>query len=350
MKKLLLSIMIFSCSLLLASESSSTISPSFDCSKATTSVERMVCENEELSQLDTKLSKIYKSFYLLTKEMKEDQRAWIKQRDKCQDSACIQKLYRQRVEELSASLSNQDTFPQTYLDAMKEAQATMQEIDPKKVTSAPYGKKQSLEFKEDFFRFRDITFKPPIIKEVKDYNDPKLKEILQECHGYRFDLEVLKRPHRILGSGEEMYISPDLDPINPVISRRPVIKPNLYIWKFNSKGKEWLLVRPKLGGGDYFVVDPNYCKELKYDGDIATALNRDKEFIVNSYSGHNGKEVSIISYKNKEYLITMNAFSKSINFWVTDVLELSKHWKQFELEVIGAEYAAITFEIILNIK
>lgn len=46
----------------------------------------------------------------------------------------------------------------------------------------------------------------------------------------------------------------------------------------------------------------------------------------------------------------MNAFSKSINFWVTDVLELSKHWKQFELEVIGAEYAAITFEIILNIK
>ncbi|MCK9546764.1 MAG: VWA domain-containing protein [Sulfurospirillaceae bacterium] len=49
-------------------------------------------------------------------------------------------------------------------------------------------------------------------------------------------------------------------------------------------------------------------------------------------------------------VIAIGNSSFGISFWVVDVLELSKHWKQFELEVIGAEYAAITFEIILNIK
>ena len=226
---------------------------------------------------------------------------------------------------------------------MKIAQETMQEVDPQKVTSVPYYKNQSKAFKEDFFRFRNITFKQPVIAEVKDYNDPKLKEILKECHGYRFDLQIGKYPHRVLEPGVDMYLSRDIN------EREPIIKPNLYIWQFNAKGKEWLFIRPTFNDGDYFVVDPNYCDKLRYDGDVAKALNRDKEFIVNSYTSNNG-ETSIITYNNKEYLITMNAFNKSISFWVTDILELSKHWKQFKLEVIGAEYAAITFEIILNFK
>lgn len=340
MKKLLTFILLLNLSLFAAS---------FDCTKATTNVEKMICANGQLSQLDTKLSQIYSSFYFITKEIKTDQRAWMKKRNTCKDNTCVKTIYQLRIEELSISLANQNTFPRTYLDAMKTAQESMQEVDPQTVTSVPYEKNQSKEFKEDFFRFRNITFKTPLIAEVKEYSDPKLKEILGECHGYRFDLQVIKTPHRILEPGEDMYMSPDFDPINPVISREPVINPNLYIWQLNAKDKEWLFVRPKLSGGDYFVVDPNYCKELKYDGDVAKALNMDKEFIVNSYNAHNG-EVSIIIYKNKEYLITMNAFNKSISFWITDVLELSKHWKQFKLEVIGAEYAAITFEIILNLK
>ena len=42
-------------------------------------------------------------------------------------------------------------------------------------------------------------------------------------------------------------------------------------------------------------------------------------------------------------VIAIGNSSFGISFWVVDVLELSKHWKQFELEVIGAEYAAIYF-------
>ena len=301
--------------------------------------------------MDEKLSEVYTSFYLLTKEIKTDQRAWIKQRNQCQDTNCIKELYQVRIKELNTSLSNQKTFPKTYLNAMKIAQESMQEVDPEKVTSAPYDKNQSKAFKEDFFRFRNITFKTPLIAEIKDYNDPKLKEILKECYGYRFDLEVIKTPHRILEPGEDMYMSPDLDPINPVISREPVIKPNLYIWQLNAKGKEWLFIRPTFNDGDYFVVDPNYCDKLRYDGDVAKALNRDKEFIVNSYEVFGG-EVSIITYNNKEYVVAMGNAKYEISFLVDDILELSKYWKQFELEVFGAEYAAIIFRAadFLNFK
>lgn len=340
MKKLLTLILLTSISLFAAS---------FDCTKATTNVEKMICADEQLSQLDTKLSQIYSSFYFLTQEIKSDQRAWMKKRNTCKESSCVKTFYQQRVEELNTSLANQNTFPRTYLDAMKTAQESMQEVDPQTVTSVPYNKNQSKEFKEDFFRFRNITFKTPLIAEVKEYNDPKLREILGECHGYRFDLQVIKTPHRILKPGEDMYMSPDFDPINPVISREPVINPNLYIWQLNTKGKEWLFVRPKLSGGDYFVVNPNYCKELKYDGDVAKALNRDKELIMNSYTSNNG-EVSIIIYNHKEYLITMEGPHKRVYFWVDDVLELAEDWQP--LEVVGFKYAAITFRTtdFLNFK
>jgi uncharacterized protein len=114
MKKYLALILLASLSLFAAS---------FDCAKATTKVEKMICQEDELSQLDEKLSQIYSSFYLLTKEVKTDQRAWMKKRNTCQDNTCVQTLYKQRIEELNTSLANQKTFPRLYLDAMKEAQA-----------------------------------------------------------------------------------------------------------------------------------------------------------------------------------------------------------------------------------
>lgn len=73
---------------------------SFDCTKATTNVEKMICENEELSQLDIELSEVFKAFYFSSNEIKNAQKAWIKDRDKCQDKACIESMYQNRIKEL----------------------------------------------------------------------------------------------------------------------------------------------------------------------------------------------------------------------------------------------------------
>jgi uncharacterized protein len=105
---------------ILALTTLSLFGTSFDCTKATTKVEKMICADEELSKLDEKLSEVYTSFYLLTKEIKTDQRAWMKQRNQCQDNTCVQTLYKQRIEELTTSLTNQK---ETIKKAIQEARA-----------------------------------------------------------------------------------------------------------------------------------------------------------------------------------------------------------------------------------
>lgn len=78
---------------------------SFDCSKATTEVERKVCANELLSQLDGLLANTYKSrqssrFGLDQKRFRQAQLSWLKERNKCQDMTCIREKYHQRLNEI----------------------------------------------------------------------------------------------------------------------------------------------------------------------------------------------------------------------------------------------------------
>jgi uncharacterized protein len=92
---------------------------SYDCTKTTEgSVERSVCTNEHLAKLDKELSSIYSSFYYVTKEIKSDQRVWMKQKNQCKNTACIQKAYESRITDLNSSLNNEKTFPKSVLEAI----------------------------------------------------------------------------------------------------------------------------------------------------------------------------------------------------------------------------------------
>jgi uncharacterized protein len=82
---------------------------SFDCTKATTNVEKMICENEELSQLDIELSEVFKAFYFSSNEIKNAQKIWLKERDKCQNKECIQLMYQSKIQELKET--NITDFP-----------------------------------------------------------------------------------------------------------------------------------------------------------------------------------------------------------------------------------------------
>jgi uncharacterized protein len=75
---------------------------SFDCKKATTDVEKMICTEARLSQLDDEMAVLYKVTLKSAASLGErdgilsDQRAWLKQRDKCQISSCISLEYSRR--------------------------------------------------------------------------------------------------------------------------------------------------------------------------------------------------------------------------------------------------------------
>jgi len=83
-----------------------TNGPAFDCKKASTAIEKEICSNPQLSQLDLTLSDLYKAAITRNPGIKTEQRKWLKQRNKCdknQLAACLEKSYAQRIKQLSTS-------------------------------------------------------------------------------------------------------------------------------------------------------------------------------------------------------------------------------------------------------
>ncbi|WP_130472721.1 lysozyme inhibitor LprI family protein [Candidatus Magnetaquicoccus inordinatus] len=80
---------------------------SFDCSKAASAVEKMICGNGELAGLDEKLGQLYKQAVNQSKNsdlQKEQQINWLRQvRNKCTTVDCLANAYRLRINELQRS-------------------------------------------------------------------------------------------------------------------------------------------------------------------------------------------------------------------------------------------------------
>jgi uncharacterized protein YecT (DUF1311 family) len=79
--------------------------PSFDCSKARTSVEKIVCADESISILDTILAMNYRNLGVANiglkhEQLETDQRAWLKRRNNCETHDCISKAYIERIREI----------------------------------------------------------------------------------------------------------------------------------------------------------------------------------------------------------------------------------------------------------
>ena len=81
---------------------------SFDCQKASTSIEKLICNDPELSKLDEDLSATYKinmdveSKVLSIASIQLAQKEWIKKRNSCPDTSCVKDEYVVRISQLSA--------------------------------------------------------------------------------------------------------------------------------------------------------------------------------------------------------------------------------------------------------
>jgi uncharacterized protein YecT (DUF1311 family) len=77
---------------------------SFDCGKASSEVEKIICGDEELSSLDEALNKAYRQALertLFKNQTIRSQKHWLKYvRDQCQNSECIRKAYQARIRDL----------------------------------------------------------------------------------------------------------------------------------------------------------------------------------------------------------------------------------------------------------
>lgn len=104
--RVLLSIVV--CSILVgAGAAGSAVAASFDCKKAKTKAEKLICATPALSKADEELGRQYKAARAATRDdkgLRETQQRWIrKHRDTCADAACMLAAYERRIPELRAT-------------------------------------------------------------------------------------------------------------------------------------------------------------------------------------------------------------------------------------------------------
>jgi len=78
---------------------------SFDCSKASSPTEKMICQNPKISKLDDRLSEVYKEVRKADASVVEEQKSWLKDARACKDEKCLENAYGIRVEELENRLA-----------------------------------------------------------------------------------------------------------------------------------------------------------------------------------------------------------------------------------------------------
>lgn len=72
---------------------------SFDCSKAASATEKRICASPRLSSMDTQLTALYQKRAAGedAAAWRDDQRAWLRERNQCDDTACLARVYGERL-------------------------------------------------------------------------------------------------------------------------------------------------------------------------------------------------------------------------------------------------------------
>ncbi|MBU9437959.1 DUF1311 domain-containing protein [Burkholderia multivorans] len=78
---------------------------SFDCTKAASKIERLICSSPETASADKQLASVYRAAAAKSSDpaaLKQQQREWLKDRNACDDAACLLKTTEARIQALSA--------------------------------------------------------------------------------------------------------------------------------------------------------------------------------------------------------------------------------------------------------
>jgi uncharacterized protein len=106
-----------------------TKAASFDCSRARHPVERMICADARLSELDEQL---YAAFTAAggsaSPEIRNSQMRWIAQRNRCASPSCLTELYPARIAELKAAASTNSSANPASFDCSRAGQPVEQMI------------------------------------------------------------------------------------------------------------------------------------------------------------------------------------------------------------------------------
>lgn len=88
----------------------------FDCKKAATDVEKLICHDKLLSYADNELNRLYKN----VTGQKDAQKVWLTTRDACgKNTECLYKAYEKRIRELVTLIKNEFSY-ENYVDSIRD--------------------------------------------------------------------------------------------------------------------------------------------------------------------------------------------------------------------------------------
>lgn len=86
------------------------ITPGFDCARAATAVETMICADPELAVRDRAMGMLYRRVPAIFTNIPRAQRRWLVERNRCRSRACLLGAYDKRIAQLASSASVSEYF------------------------------------------------------------------------------------------------------------------------------------------------------------------------------------------------------------------------------------------------
>jgi uncharacterized protein len=160
---------------------------SFDCAKASTKVEKLICDIPAISKLDDELGKVYQDdISKANEEQKQrlvaEQKHWLKYtRNVCTKEPCFKHAYWSRLAELKTFFDPHSPLYEKESDkaeAIKQVLATTPFYELEYSPNVPFCR----QLFDDLKQMKDVHFVDPVVQ-TQSYEDPALDPWKQQCKG-----------------------------------------------------------------------------------------------------------------------------------------------------------------------
>lgn len=310
---------------------------SFDCAKASTHTEKLICGDPAISKLDEELSRLYQGALARAdtgqkSQLAIQQRHWLKHtRNPCKDEACLKVAYWSRQAELATYF---DAKVPLYKHESEKAVAIKEVLVTAQLSPAEYNsdKRFCNRLFDDLKQMKGIRFIDPVAQ-AQSYEDPVLDKWKRQCGGkptlnfsYGCTKQVIDTIHsyvdaiNITGDCYKGFGTPPFK-IFELPSTKPGGQKRYFIAASSSYGSavwedsdvfppgHWERVKPRVGGGGGIGTqqfDPKTCEHMGA-----------------SFIGGPGNHNKIIEYKSQYYFMTIyrdHIVASDGNFsrWVLD--------------------------------
>ena len=299
---------------------------SFDCAKAQSKVEHLICDNPEISKLDSKLGQDYQDVLSKANEEQKqrviaEQKHWLKfTRNVCEKITCLKHAYWSRQAALEAYFEPHSPLYEKESDkaeAIKQVLATA----PLDYSAGPVRSINQFcnQIFDDLKQMQNIRFVDPVVQ-VQSYDDPALDPWKKQCQtaapfNFTYQCERNIEPadaDDVLDGCRAGYGLPpfklfELPPDGASDKKRYIFYADDAYGPMNRDGR-----KPRLGGGfaGFQQIDTTRCLSVlgnKWQQGSKKTTFLDSVFADAGQGDRNGKNFnSIIEYKNQYYFLVLH--------------------------------------------